>query len=133
MAICFEKYAELTDEAKKVLKGRVVFRGDNARDESGALAIYQDLNASPTLITSANANIAYGLFRGNKTTSADAVKAYIQSELKAAHPTYVELPKELWPKEWHGKYTRPAVKLEEFLMDALRQERAGKTILKTFC
>jgi hypothetical protein len=67
MTLCSEKYAELQDESQKVLKGRIVFRGDNAKDENGVLAIYQDLNASPTLITSANANIAYGLFKGHKT------------------------------------------------------------------
>jgi len=86
MTLCSQKYAELTDETKKVLKGRIVFRGDCARDENGALAVYQDLAATPTLITSANANIAYGLFVGNKTISADAVKAYIQSTLKSEHP-----------------------------------------------
>ena len=88
MTLCSQKYAELEDESKKVLKGRIVFRGDCARDESGALAIYQDLAATPTLITSANANIAYGLFFGNKTTSADAIKAYIQSILKSDFPTW---------------------------------------------
>ena len=61
MTLCSQKYAELEDESKKVLKGRIAFRGDCARDENGALAIYQDLAATPTLITSANANIAYGL------------------------------------------------------------------------
>ena len=115
MTICSENFAELADKSKRVLKGRVVFRGDNARDENGALAIYQDLAASPTLVTSANANIAYGLFRGNKTTSADAVKAYIQSVLKAIYPTFVELPRELWPDEWKGKYNRPVVRLEKSL------------------
>ena len=105
MTLVSEKFAELADESQKVLKGRIVFRGDNARDENGTLAIYQDLAASPTLITSANANIAYGLFRGNKTTSADAIKAYIQSTLKSEHPTWVELPKELWPEEWRTVLT----------------------------
>ena len=115
MTLCSEKYAELEDESQKVLKGRIVFRGDNARDESGALAIYQDLAATPTLITSANANIAYGLFPGNKTTSADAVKAYIQSTLKSEHPTWVELPRELWPTNWNNKYKRPVVRLNKSL------------------
>ena len=98
MTLCSEKFAELADEDKKVLKGRIVFRGDSARDENGALAIYRDLAATPTLITSANANIAYGLLKGHNATNADAVKAYIQSTLKSEHPTWVELPKELWPE-----------------------------------
>jgi hypothetical protein len=114
MAICSVKYAEM-DESKHVLKGRVVFRGDCAKDESGKAAIYQDLAATPTAINSANANIAYGMLRGNKTTSADAVKAYIQSELKSQHPTYVELPKELHPPEWNGRFKRPVVRLVKSL------------------
>jgi hypothetical protein len=48
---------------------------------------------------------------GRKTTAADAVKAYIQSLLKSKHPTWIELPRELWPKSWVGKYTRPVVLL----------------------
>ena len=92
-----------------------MFSEDNARDENDTLAIYQDLAASPTLITSANPNIAYGLFRGNKTTSADAIKAYIQSTLKSEHPTWVELLIELWPEEWRGQFKRPAVRLMKSL------------------
>ena len=114
MCICSEKFAEM-EEACRVLKGRIVFRGDSARDEYGMAAIYQDLNASPTAITSANANIAYGLIPGNKTTSADAVKAYVQAMLKSKHPTYVELPRELQPVEWRGKYRRPVVRLRKSL------------------
>jgi len=124
MTLCSEKYAELQDESQKVLKGRIVFRGDCARDENGALAIYQDLAATPTLITSANANIAYGLFKGNKTISADAIKAYIQSLLKSKHPTWVELAKELWPPEWKNKYKRPVVRLTKSLYGHPESERS---------
>ena len=59
MTICSEKFAEL-EEQFRVLKGRVVYRGDCARDEEGAAAVYQNLSASPTSIRGMNANIAYG-------------------------------------------------------------------------
>jgi hypothetical protein len=85
MTICSEKFAEL-EEQFRVLKGRVVYRGDSAKDEEGAAAIYQNLSASPTSIRGMNANIAYGRVPGHKTTSADAVKAYVQAVLKCPTP-----------------------------------------------
>ena len=114
MSICSEKFAEL-EEAFRVLKGRVVFRGDCAKDEEGAIAVYQNLSASPTSITAANANIAYGRIPGHKTTSADAVKAYVQSKLGSEHPTWIRLPRELWPPHWRGKYKDPVVLLVKSL------------------
>ena len=52
-------------------------------------------------------NVLYGALPGNKTTVADAVRAYVQSLLKSKHRTFAKLPKELWPKEWHGKFSNP--------------------------
>ena len=110
MSICSEKFAEL-DEDQRVLKGRVVYRGDDTRDEYGAMAVFQDLQSNPASIQSANCTIAYGRLKGNKTTSADAVKAYVQANLKSKRDTWIELPPELRPKSWGGKYRRPMVKL----------------------
>ena len=58
-------------------KGRICYRGDAAKDQNGAYAIYQELNASPTSIHSANSNLAYGMLPGSATTQADAVRAYV--------------------------------------------------------
>ena len=66
-----------------VPKGRICYRGDDARDENNASACYQELSASPTGIHAVNANIAYGSMLGNKTTTSDAVPAYLQSILKS--------------------------------------------------
>ena len=110
MTICSVKFAELAEHLR-VLKGRIVYRGDNARDEWGAPALYQELAASPTSIQAANANIAYGLVPGHATSCADAVKAYVQSHLRSEHPTWVYLPPEMWPPGWKGKYKRPMVRL----------------------
>ncbi len=110
MSICSIKFAELAEHLQ-ILKGRIVYRGDSARDEWGAAAIYQELNASPTSIQAANATIAYGCFPGNKVTSADAVKAYVQAHLNSEHPTWVAVPPELQPASWRGKYKKPIVRL----------------------
>ena len=115
MFICSVKFWEMAVEMHKH-KGRIVFRGDNAKDEHGALAIYQEMAASPTTVQSANCNLAYGCLPGHKTTQADAVRAYVQSLLKSKNETWVRIPKELWPAEWHNKgYTAPMCLLRKAL------------------
>ena len=42
MSICSEKFAELAEHLR-VLKGRIVFRGDIVKDQEGAAAVFQDL------------------------------------------------------------------------------------------
>ena len=102
LAICSEKNVEL-EPAKRSLKGRVCYRGDAARDESGNLALYQTLSASRASIVAANATIAFGMLEGHKVTSADAVKAYLQALLKSLAKTWIRLPKQVWPKEWFNE------------------------------
>ena len=114
MSICSEKFAELAEHLR-VLKGRIVFRGDIVKDQEGAAAIFQDLAASPTSIAGINNNIAYGLFQGRSTTTADAVKAYVQSLLDSKCATWVQLPPELWPASWKGQYSKPMVLLVKSL------------------
>ena len=74
MSICSIKFAELAKHLQ-LYKGRLVYRGDCAKDEWGAAALYQELNASPTSIATTNSTIAYGTLPGNKISTADAVKA----------------------------------------------------------
>ena len=114
MSICSRKYDELPKEYHQ-LKGRIVYRGDNAKDQNGALTIYQSLSASPATITAANAVIAFGQLPGSTTTSADVVKAYVQAPLGSLHETWVRLPWELWPESWKGKYKKPLIRLRKSL------------------
>ena len=114
LAICSERNMEL-DPLYRKLKGRVCFRGDNAKTADGRLALYQTMAATPTSITAANAAIAYGLMEGNTISTADAVKAYLQSELASLAITWVRLPKEVWPAHWHGLYKRPLIQLRRSL------------------
>ena len=99
LLLCSIKYFEMP-EAYHKHKGRICFRGDNARDEKGAYAVYQELSASPTSIHTANCNIAYGCLPGHKTTQADAIRAYIQALLGSLFETYVRIPWDLWPQAW---------------------------------
>ena len=82
MSICSIKFAELAKHLQ-VHKGRLVYRGDCAKDEWGAAALYQEMAVSPTSVQTTNATIAYGMLPGNDLSTADAVKAYVQAHLKS--------------------------------------------------
>ena len=86
MTIASIKFFELAKHLQK-MKGRIVYRGDCARDEYGAAAVYQELGANPTSVQGLNNCLAYGSLPGHKTTAADAVKAYIQALLRSQHQT----------------------------------------------
>ena len=108
MTILSIKLYEIPELRK--LKARIVFRGDDIRDEANNLAILQELKVNPTSITGINFNLAYGAAKGHKTTQSDVVKPYTQSDLNTRVPTWVELPWELTPPEYR-QLQRPCVRL----------------------
>ena len=110
MTIASIKFFELAQHLQK-MKGRIVYRGDCAKDEHGAAAVYQELGANPTSVQGLNACIAYGSMPGNCATAADAIKAYVQAYLKGKHRTWIELPPELRPSWWKTKFVKPVVLL----------------------
>ena len=94
------------DESLQKVKGRLCFRAPVTKDEKGDIAIFQEMSSRPTTIVDTNLNIAYGCLDGNKTTCADAVRAYVQSDLKSKHRTFVRIPRELWRPEWYKNNMR---------------------------
>ena len=93
-----------------------MFRGDSVKDEGGAAAVFQEMSAHPTSIASTNMTLAYGCLAGNKTTQADAIAAYVQSKLNSKHPTWVLVPRELWPDSWKNRnYDKPMCRLDKAL------------------
>lgn len=98
--ICVEKGAELArgDPSRK-FKGRVVYQGNNVKDENYDMAIFSDLSSAPSSMEAAKAVDAYGLFPGNVVEQSDAEQAYIQSDLGGT-PSYVRLPRERQPAAW---------------------------------
>ena len=110
MTIASIKFWELAEHLHK-MKGRIVYRGDCARDENGVAAVYEELGANPTSVQGLNACLAYGSLPGHACTAADAVKAYVQAFLKSKYKTWIELPPELRLEWWKGKFTRPVVLL----------------------
>ena len=78
MTIASIKFYELADHLHK-MKGRIVYRGDCAKDEHGAAAVYQELGANPTSVQGLNACLAYGSLR------VTARRLQMQSKLTSKH------------------------------------------------
>ena len=78
MTIASIKFYELADHLHK-MKGRIVYRGDCAKDEHGAAAVYQELGANPTSVQGLNACLAYGSLPGT------ARRLLMQSKLTFKH------------------------------------------------
>ena len=114
MSLASVKFAELAKHLQK-MKGRIVYRGDCAKDEHGAAAVYQELGANPTSVQGLNNCLAYGSLPGNSTTTADAIKAYVQALLKSKYQTWITLPPELRPRWWRERFVKPVVLLVKAL------------------
>ena len=109
MRLCHVKHSELAEKYHS-FKGRVVFRGDNVRDESGHLAVFSEQGTSASHLAAAKFLDAIARMPDNDGQDSDATGAYTQAE-HAGEETWVYLPKDKWPKSWHGKYQRPVVRL----------------------
>jgi hypothetical protein len=101
-AICVEKNSELPDgHPNKKFKGRVVFQGNDVKDENWDVALFQELSSCPATMEAAKAADCYGLFPGHDIQQADAEQAYTQAKLGGT-PTWVRLPPDARPKSWAG-------------------------------
>ena len=90
--ICVEKNSELPKSNKlRKYKGRVVFAGNNVKNQNWEAAMFQDLSSCPPAMEAGRACIANGLLKGNAVQAADAVQAYVQAYLQGTE-TWVVLP-----------------------------------------
>eukprot|EP00439_Symbiodinium_sp_Y106_P073536 s2681_g13.t2 len=97
MIILSVKGSELSPDQWR-LKARIVFRGDDIRDQSGMSAVFEELVASaPSSLEGLNTAVAFGLLESHRVTTSDAARAYTQAKLNTKHRTYVLLPPELVP------------------------------------
>ena len=106
-------------------KGRVVFRGDIVKDDSGAYAVFTEQGSSASQMTAAKVMDIISSLPGCDGQAADAVSAYTQVKMEDAHKLkkipksecpdiWIRLPRHKWPKSW-SSMEDPVVPLERNL------------------
>ena len=102
MTLCHEKHAELNlPQPKKVYKGRIVFRGDIVKDETGYLAIFSEQGTSSSQLEAAKMMDAFSHASVDDEEECDgeegdAIGAHTQAKL-GGPLTWITIPKEYWP------------------------------------
>jgi hypothetical protein len=77
--ICVEKGSELpVGDPNRKYKGRVVFQGNNVKDENWQAALFNEMSSAPASMEASKACDAFGLLPGHATQQCDAEQAYIQ-------------------------------------------------------
>ena len=84
MDICHLKHAELEAEHQKH-KGRVVFRGDIVKENSGSYAVFTEQGSSASQMTAAKIMDIISRLPGCDGQAADAVSAFTQVKMEGAH------------------------------------------------
>ncbi len=107
MELCHLKHSEQSEEFRKDLKftgykGRVVFRGDKVRDESGFYAVFTEQSTSASHMSGGKFLDALARMPGMEGQISDAVSAYTQVPLPEDLETYITLPPRRRPESWEG-------------------------------
>ena len=117
--LCVEKNSELPKKDKRrKFKGRVVYGGNRVWDESGEVALFEEINSCPSTMEAAKSAFAYGMLDGHTIQVADATQAYTQAHIdNSVAEHWVEIPEQAWPDHWWNKdgspkYKRPVCRLE---------------------
>ena len=107
---CHLKNAELEAKHQKY-KGRIAFRGDIVKDDSGSYAVFTEQGSSASQMTAAKIRDIISRLPGCDGQAADAVSAYTQVKMEDAHKLlkipksecpdiWIRLPRHKWPKSW---------------------------------
>ena len=110
--MCRKKTFRVVD-FKTNIQGKSRFQGNQVKDAEGVAAVFAELGTSASLMPASKLLDAVAMLLGCAGEQSDAVQAYTQALLyhgqKNAVETWIRLPKEQWPKAWHGKYKDPVV------------------------
>jgi hypothetical protein len=94
--ILVEKGSELPKGHKeRKFKGRVVFQGNNVKDQTGDWALFEELSSAPATMEAGKEVDAYGCVDGNICQQADGTSAYTQALLGGVK-TWIRLPIAFW-------------------------------------
>ena len=138
MDICHLKNAELEAKHQKY-KGRVVLRGDIAKDDSGSYAVFTEQGSSASQMTAAKTMDIISTLPGCDGQAADAVSAYTQVKMEDAHQLlkipksecpdiWIRLPRHKWPKSWSSMENRVVPLERNFVRSFFGRTIVGKAI-----
>ena len=76
-ALCHVKHSELQEKFHRY-KGRIVFRGDDVKDETGSFVVFSEQGTRASLMAAAKFLDAIARMPGCEAEDSDAVGAYTQ-------------------------------------------------------
>ena len=95
------------------LKYRVVFQGNNVRDQNWDVALFNEMASTPATMEASRIADTYSCFPECTMEGRDVEQAYLQADMEGP-PVYITLPKELWTKRMF-RMKNPVVRLEKAL------------------
>jgi len=111
VGIMVEKGAEFpVGDARRYFKYRVVFQGNQVKDQDWNVALFQEMASTPATLDASRIADAYACFPGHHLGTRDVEQAYLQAKLKGPQ-TWIMLPKEIWKDSMFGMRW-PVVRLE---------------------
>ena len=105
-------------------KGRIIYRGDQIRNEANELVLYADTATTPTALVALNLALFYGSCQHNAISLSDAVQAFLQSPIE--EETWIIIPYELWLDDWKKKCPRDTKLVVRLLRSLYGHPLAGK-------
>ena len=100
--IMVEKGSEYPEgDARRYFKYRVVFQGNNVKDQNWDVALFNEMQSTPATLEASKIADIYSCFPGHGVQARDVEQAYLQAEL-GGPPVYIMLPRELWTPEMHS-------------------------------
>ena len=112
--IMVEKGSEFEPgDPRRYYKYRVVFQGNNVKDQNWDVALFQELASTPATLEASRCADAYSCFPGHCLSGRDVEQAYLCADLSGPD-TYVMLPQDMWT-EAMWKMKCPVVKLRKAL------------------
>ena len=112
--IMVEKGSEFPEgDPRRYFKYRVVFQGNNVRDQNWDVALFNEMASTPATMEASRIADIYSCFPGCTVEGRDVEQAYLQADMEGP-PVYITLPEELWTKRMHSM-RNPVVRLEKAL------------------
>ena len=91
----------LVGDPRRKFKGRVVFQGNNVKNQNWGNAVFADLGSSPSSMEAGRLVDAFGLRPSYEIQQSDAVQAYLQAKIRGK-PTWILLPRDQWLESWRN-------------------------------